>query len=189
MVRVAPSPSLPPSFLPARLDGDDPTPDNWILFPAKKPGRSVADDECNPVRFPRTQTLALFSRTRVSRSLPLPYIFLPFLSAPYLPYSPPSISLSLSLPSPFRVFLRAPWFFSHSAPRRISSIRLIVRRDEKKRGREREGEREKYVDRTKDRDREIEGEGKRDAVVGGERTREREETDGRTSLAACLVET
>lgn len=103
VVRVAPSPSLPPSFLPARLDGDDPTPDNWILFPAKKPGRSVADDECNPVRFPRTQTLALFSRTRVSRSLPLPYIFLPFLSAPYLPYSPPSISLSL-FPVPFAFF-------------------------------------------------------------------------------------
>lgn len=62
-----------PLLLPLapRFDGDDSTPDNWILFPAKKPGRSVADDECNPVRFPRIRTLALFffSRTRVSRSL------------------------------------------------------------------------------------------------------------------------
>lgn len=160
-VRVIPprSPSPAPSLFPVRPDGDDPTPDNWILFPAKKPERSVADDECNPVHGPR---LLLFFRVHVS--LVRPPIFLPFPLAPYL---------SPSLPSPLRVFLRAPWFFSHSAPCRISSIRLIVRRDEKKR----RGKREKYVDHTKDRDRETKGEGVKDAGVGGGRLRER--GDGR----------
>jgi len=155
-----------PFLLSAQPDGDDPTPDNWILFPAKKPGRSVADDECNPVRFPRTRTLALFLRTRVS-SAPLSFCSLCLLrtclSSLYL-FLSLSLSLSLSLFNPFRVFLRAPWFFSHSTPRRISSIRLIVRRDEKKRGREKERERER---RRKIR-RPYEGQGSRKGAKGKE---------------------
>lgn len=121
---------------------------------------------------PRTQTLALFSRTRVSRSLP----YLSALPAGSVPVSP---SLSRSLPSPFRVFLRAPWFFSHSAPCRISSIRLIVRRDDKKRREEREIRR-LYEEQGSG---ETEEEGvKGDAGVGGGRLREEtdERTDGRT---------
>lgn len=45
-----------------------PTSDNQILFPTKKPGQSVADDECNPVRFLRTRRLLLFFRVHVSFS-------------------------------------------------------------------------------------------------------------------------
>lgn len=51
-----------------------------------------------------------------------------------LPFRPFRSLRALFLPlGLFRVFLRTPWFFSHSASSRISSIRLIVRRGGRKR--------------------------------------------------------
>jgi len=164
-----------------RHDGDDPTPDNWILFPAKKAGRSVADDECNPVRFPPRSSHPLsppplslpFSPTRVPRPLLPSLPVLPVGAAPTAcrrrrrPPPPPSRG-------PLCVFLRALWFFSHSALCRISfSIRLIVRRDE------RENE-TRHVDRRKGTRRER-GEGQKGAA-GRKVVEAGERRDGSTEL-------
>lgn len=66
------------------------------------------------------------------------------------------------------------WFFSHSAPRRISSIRLIVRRSKEER-------REEHGGSTKDKERKAEGGGGKEEERVVEEGRERKRTDGRTS--------
>lgn len=84
-----------------------------------------------------------------------------------LPFRPFPSLRALFLPlGPFRVFLRTPWFFSHSASSRISSIRLIVRRGGRKRRSEIRLRREEQG-----------------GTGGGEgrgRRKTREETDGQT---------